>query len=284
MAIRSKLTGGLGNQMFQFAAAFTVAKRKQVDLFLDLGWLDTRNLHNGFELENVFDIYSKVNFLKKDFIFKNINIGRYLAKFDFKLKTFEEPHFHFSSEIFNISNHVYLKGYWQSELYFREYSNELKKIFIFSKNINESISSIKNEIYNSNSVSIHIRRGDYVSKKNINHYIDLKNFYLKAAKNVARQTTNPIFFIFSDDPGWVSKNFKLEYPYKIVNINNGINSFKDMYLMSLCKHNIIANSSFSWWAAWLNNNEHKMVFAPKNWFKDKSINTENLYPISWITV
>ena len=284
MAIRSKLTGGLGNQMFQFAAAFTVAKRKQVDLFLDLSWLDTRNLHNGFELENVFDIYSKVNFLKKDFIFKNINIGRYLAKFDFKLKTFEEPHFHFSSEIFNISNHVYLKGYWQSELYFREYSNELKKIFIFSKNINESISSIKNEIYNSNSISIHIRRGDYVSKKNINHYIDLKNFYLKAAKNVARQTTNPIFFIFSDDPGWVSKNFKLEYPYKIVNINNGINSFKDMYLMSLCKHNIIANSSFSWWAAWLNNNEHKMVFAPKNWFKDKSINKKNLYPISWITV
>ena len=74
MAIRSKLTGGLGNQMFQFATAFTVAKRKKVDLFLDLSWLETRNLHNGFELENVFDIYSKVNFLKKDFIFKNINI------------------------------------------------------------------------------------------------------------------------------------------------------------------------------------------------------------------
>ena len=104
---------------------------------------------------------------------------------------------------------------------------------------------------------------------------------MKAIKESSKYFDNPKFFIFTDDPLWVAKHFTLNYSYIIINGNHGTKSFFDMYLMSLCKSNIIANSSFSWWGAWLNNNNNKIIFAPKNWFKDESICTDNLIPNTW---
>ena len=281
MTIKVKLTGGLGNQMFQFASGYTLAKKKNVDLSLDLRWYRRRKLHNGFELQKVFDIYSKVSFLNKALSFSSISLKEIINKFDRSYYVFNEPHFHYSSKILEIPNHSFLKGYWQSELYFNSNALEIKKIFSFTKKLGKKNALIANEIIKSNSISIHIRRGDFLLKQNENHKIDLKEYYSKTIEKTSEYFDNPKYFIFTDDAYWASKYFKLDYSFTIVDINRGEDSFLDMYLMSLCKSNIIANSTFSWWGAWLNNNKNKIVYAPKNWFNDKAICTDNLIPKSW---
>ncbi len=282
MSIKIKLTGGLGNQMFQFATGYCIAKKKKVDLFLDLSWFKRRTIHNGFELNNVFDIFSRVNFLNNDFNFKKFKFKEFLNKIDMSYHTFNEPNFNYSPEINKLPNHCFLKGYWQSETYFKEYENEIKKIFTFNKITDEANLKMIDKISNRNSVSIHIRRGDFLLKKNKNHQTDLGNYYSNAIREVSKNNYNLKFFLFTDDPKWVSKNFDIIGDKTVVNINLGKNSFLDMHLMSLCKINIIANSSFSWWGAWLSNN--KNIFAPKNWFNDKSINIDDLIPSTWITI
>ena len=283
MSIKIKLTGGLGNQMFQFANGYSVAKKKKVDLFLDLSWFNRRTIHNGFELNNVFDIFSKVSFLNNDFSFKRFKFKEFLNKIDITYRTFNEPDFNYSPKITKLPNHCFLKGYWQSETYFKEYKNEIKKIFSFDKITDDLNLKIKDEISNNNSVSIHIRRGDFLLQRNQNHQTDLSNYYSNAIREVSKNNYNLKFFIFTDDPEWVSKNFYIKGKKTIVNINHGANSFIDMHLMSLCKINIIANSSFSWWGAWLNNYDNN-IFAPKNWFNDKSINIDDLIPTSWTVI
>ena len=281
MSIKIKLFGGLGNQMFQFATGYSVARRKNLDLYLDLTWFNRRHIHNGFELNKVFDIFKRVSFLNNDFSFRSFKLKEFLNKIDTTYQTFNEPHFNYTPDITKISDHCFLKGYWQSEKYFQEYENEIKTIFSFNKDLNQSNSKLVDEIYRNNSISLHVRRGDYLLKKNENHQTDLNSYYLDAINETSRYYNDPKFFIFSDDPEWVSKNFNIKADHINVNINHGMNSFLDMYLMSLCKTNIIANSSFSWWGAWLNNNNNKNVFAPKNWFNDKTICIKNLIPNSW---
>ena len=284
MTIRVNITGGLGNQMFQCAAGYNVARKKNVKLSLDLRRFKHRHDHNGFELQKVFNIYSKVKFLDNTLVFCLINLKEILHKIDFTYTKFNEPHFHYTNRILDVSKHTKINGYWQSELYFKDYAHEIKKIFSFSRKLNEKNSLIANEVKKSNSISIHIRRGDYLLPNNNKHNTDLKNYYLKAIESTSKLFTNPKYFIFTDDPSWVTKNFTLNYSFKIVDINHGDESFFDMYLMSLCKSNIIANSSFSWWGAWLNNSKDKVVYAPKNWFKDKKIKTDDLIPKSWILI
>jgi len=281
MTIRIKLTGGLGNQMFQFATGFAIAKKNNVRLSLDLNYINRRQLFNGFELEKVFNIYSKVSFLNKALSFQSINFKEILNKIDVTFYNFKEPHFHYTSKILNIPKHSFLDGYWQSELYFKDYSKEIKKIFNFSDKLDEQNELISNDINQSNSISIHIRRGDFLLKRNDNHYMNLKEYYLKAINESSKFFKNPKYFIFTDDPSWVTDNFVLDHSYFIVAVNQGTKSFYDMHLMSLCKSNIIANSSFSWWGAWLNSKKDKIIYAPKNWFKDKSISTDDLIPNSW---
>ena len=281
MTIRVKLTGGLGNQMFQFAAGYSIAKKNNVRLSLDLRRFNRRQDHNGFELQKVFDIYSKVDFLNNPVNFGLINFKEILNNIDITFHNFKEPHFHYTNKILDIPQHSILNGYWQSELYFEDYTQEIRKILSFSKQLDKKNSLIANEINQNNSISIHVRRGNYLLKTNINHNVDLKEYYLNAIEETSILFNNPKYFIFTDDPLWVAKNFTLNYSFTVVDINRGKDSFYDMHLMSLCKCNIIANSSFSWWGAWLNNKEDKIIYAPKNWFIDKSICTDNLIPNSW---
>ena len=281
MSIKLKLTGALGNQMFQFAAGYCAAKKRNTELNLDLSWFNRRNLHNGFELDNVFNIYSQIDFLNRPLSFKKFNLKDFFIKIDRSYETFDEPHFQYTSKITKIPEHCFLRGYWQSEKYFEEFSNEIKSIFSFNKPLNEENNKIAQSIINSRSVSIHIRGGDFLLKRNQKHQVDLKKYYSDAIKTVLKNHTNPKFFIFSDDFDWVSKNNLIESNYVFVRINQEKNSFLDMQLMSLCDVNIIANSSFSWWSAWLNNKMDKSIFAPKNWFSDPSIITDDLIPKSW---
>lgn len=284
MSIKIKLTGGLGNQMFQFANGYTIAKKKNAKLYLDLSWFNRRILHNGFELDHVFNVYSKVIFLKKNFSLKKLNLSNFLNELNFTYYKYNEPHYHYSAKINQIPNHCFLKGYWQSELYFKEYTDDIKKIFCFKNIEDQENILIKNKIINNNSVSVHIRRGDFLLERNKIHQINLKKYYSESIKKILEFNNNPFFFIFSDDPIWVSKNFIINSKHIFVKNNKGNNSYLDMKLMSLCKTNIISNSTFSWWAAWLNINENKKIYAPKNWFNDKSISTDDLIPSTWIRI
>jgi hypothetical protein len=204
-----------------------------------------------------------------------------LNNVDITFHNFKEPHYHYTNKILDIPKHSLLNGYWQSELYFKDYTQEIRKIFNFSKQLDKKNSLVANEINQNNSISIHVRRGDYLLKANHNHNVDLKEYYLTAIEKTSILFDNPKYFIFTDDPLWVAKNFTLNYSFTVVDINRGKDSFYDMHLMSLCKCNIIANSSFSWWGAWLNNKKDKIIYAPKNWFKNKSIYTDDLIPNSW---
>ena len=281
MTIRIKLTGGLGNQMFQFAAGYSIARKNNVELSLDLRRYNRRIDHNGFELQKVFDIYSKVNILNNPANFSFTNIKEFLNKIDITYSKFKEQHFHYTNEIQNIPKHSLLNGYWQSELYFKNYAQEIREIFSFFEKLDKKNLLIANDIEKNDSISIHIRRGDYLLKQNYNFNQDLREYYIKAIQESSKYFSYPKYFIFTDDPLWVTENFKIDYPFIVVDINHGTDSFYDMQLMSLCKSNIIANSSFSWWGAWLNDKEDKIIYAPKNWFKDKSICTDNLIPNSW---
>ena len=281
MTIRIKLSGGLGNQMFQFAAGYSIAKKYNVKLSLNLRRFNRRQDHNGFELQKVFNIYSKVSILNNPENFTFINFKEILSKIDITYSNFKEQYFHYTNEILDVPKHCRLNGYWQSELYFKSYAQEIREIFSFINKLDKKNLLIANDIKKNNSISIHIRRGDFLLKRNNNHNIDLKDYYLKAIDKSSKCFKNPKYFIFTDDPLWVTENFILDYSYIIVDVNYGTKSFFDMHLMSLCKSNIIANSSFSWWSAWLNNNEDKIVYAPKDWFNDKSICTDHLIPNSW---
>jgi hypothetical protein len=137
-----------------------------------------------------------------------------------------------------------------------------------------------------NSVSIHIRRGDYVTNKRHSKVFSpcSHDYYSRAAKLIADQQPNPHYFVFSDDIGWAKANLEFEYPTTFVDVNDEAHSHEDMRLMSLCNHNIIANSSFSWWGAWLNVNPEKVVIAPQKWFSDYKCNTQDMIPENWIKI
>ena len=158
------------------------------------------------------------------------------------------------------------------------------KDFTFQSPFSEKSRLISEEIKQLNSVSIHVRRTDYISNIPANNYHGTCNetYYIEAMKIIGKKISNPHFYIFSDEPEWFKANIKTNFQVTFVEHNKNEKSFEDMYLMSLCKHNIIANSSFSWWGAWLNSNENKQVIAPANWFQDKTKNTKDLLPETWI--
>lgn len=145
---------------------------------------------------------------------------------------------------------------------------------------------VAQNILSVNAVSLHVRRGDYVSNLTINqfHGTCSLEYYNQAIAQIAKKVETPHFFVFSDDPEWVKSNLKIDYSITIVDHNNADKNYEDIRLMSLCKHHIIANSSFSWWGAWLCRNPNKIVIAPLKWFNDKSINTTDLIPDGWIKI
>jgi hypothetical protein len=174
---------------------------------------------------------------------------------------------------------TYLHGYWQSEKYFADIEAQLRQDFAFpaltGRNV-EFASELESEL----SISLHVRRGDYLNLAA--HTVCSQEYYQAAVKEMIRKVSgDPRIYVFSDDPEWARQNLKFSVPTQVVDHNSGAADFEDMRLMSLCKHNIIANSSFSWWAAWLNANADKNVIAPKAWFGDPKLNNPDITPDSW---
>lgn len=258
-----RLTGGIGNQMFQYAygRSLSIARNKGFNYFFVHYSGDT---NRNFQL-NVFNITGHKT---------NSFIPGLIVKLVYALK---------------IKQHVVQYGYWQSEKYFKKNENTIRKDFTFKNKPTGNNLKLLKKIKSLDSVSIHVRRGDYANDKKTNkfHGILSAKYYKKAIEVISGKVKNPVYFIFSDDIEWCKDNFRYLDKVFFVEGNIGNKDYEDMRLMSNCKHNIIANSSFSWWGAWLNVNPDKIVIAPKKWFLDKKAQEEigkEIVPKTWITI
>lgn len=290
--IISRISGGLGNQMFQYAAGLALARHHGVPHKCDLGWFEDSFLHQGFELERVFgldirqatcaDFRSVLGW--QGSIWCRRTLGRQFLRPLRPRAWATEPHFHFWPAFRHLPESAYLEGYWQSQNYFQPFASIVRETFTFAAKFSRLNAELASVIGAVDSVSLHVRRGDYVKNPIISavHGVCPPSYYEEAIRVVARGISNPHFFVFSDDMDWVSNHLAIDYPVTCVDHNRGEESYNDMRLMSMCKHNIIANSSFSWWGAWLNSNPEKIVIAPERWFASYPADTSDLIPKGWV--
>jgi hypothetical protein len=281
-----RIIGGLGNQMFQYAL-FRSLKENGKDVKMDISEFETYGRHNGYELSKVFAIEENIasNHEVELLADKNEDFMSKVRRkiFGIKKTHYFQEEFKYIPEVFNLDN-VYLDGYWQSEKYFGENKDIIRNNFNFRNNLDDKNKEMVEKIINTNAVSIHVRRGDYVSNpeaSKLHGGITTLDYYKKSIEAINAKVENPVFFVFSDDINWVKQNMSITNSYYI-DWNKGKDSYKDMQLMSYCKHNIIANSSFSWWGAWLNNNPSKIVITPNKWFNNKS--AEDVVPHNWVKI
>ena len=224
----------------------------------DISLYNLSGIQNSYELSNVFNLPKAETNHSGLYLFWL----RFLIHFKPKLLVYND-NYCFDESVFRCTQ-KYILGYFQSSMYFEEYNKDIIDLFQF-KSISSINSSISNKIQKCNSVSIHIRRGDYLGLK---RYANICNeeYYKNAISYILTNVDNPHFYVFSNDSKWSSvfiEQFGIDYT--IIKHNEGDDSYQDMYLMSKCKHNIIANSSFSWWGAYLNQNNGAIIIAPKKW-------------------
>lgn len=286
----SNILGGLGNQMFQYAVGRSISLRNRQKLKLDISSFKEYKLRKySLACYNIqAEIASEKEILRyKEGSFYLINkvvqkiVKRKLWDNSYYLK---EKYYHFDPSVLNLKGNVYLFGYWQSEKYFLDIKEIILDDFVLKKPISFLTKDYLNKILNTCATSIHIRRGDYVNNPITNKYHGTCsiNYYKKAINIILKNNPETVFYIFSDDLQWAKDNFGFIQNTVYVELNDPSLDYEEMYLISQCKNNIIANSSFSWWGAWLNQNPDKIVIAPKTWFKDDSININDLIPANWI--
>jgi hypothetical protein len=289
-----RLRGGLGNQLFQFAAAYSLARHHNTELKSDL-YTYTKHPFRKYELHH-FNIHLPEASRDEVHQFTGSNfVERYLNKksnYFYCPKVFAQPHYHFYDDFFSLPVPIYLSGYWQSEKYFAHVAEQVRKMVTASVKLDARNEDLVSTIRSSQSISMHIRRTDY-SPGSFFQPMPL-DYYRKALKFMSEKISNPHYFIFSDDIGWSRQQLGDLRNATFVDHNKGDDSFKDLLVMSACRHQIIANSTFSWWAAWLNDFQDKTVIAPQTWFHNTWVtkkepvypvrfyNTKDLIPASWI--
>jgi hypothetical protein len=277
------IRGGLGNQMFGYAFALMLQKKHPFSIVL-VDPLEAWFAHNGYELpklfpsvhEHIYGYYRKIRKLHTQYFTKRL----------FHL-TVEEEQWggsFYSAHIENSSAFQVYDGYWQTEKYFKPIERKLRLHFEFDiKLLNDNSITLLKEIQQHNAVSVHIRRCDYLESSVNKYYGNICNidYYNKAISYLLQRQKDVFFYFFSDDPDWVKQNFVI-HNSMIISFNSKENSWQDMCLMSYCKHNIIANSTFSWWGAWLNTNKDKIVIAPNKWTNSQP--QKDIVPVNWIRI
>ena len=277
----------MANQLFQYAAGYALSMHNNVPLKLDLSYYNskTNDTQREFELDKFGITYEIASRYEIDNLF-NFNYLSYAIN---KLMPFSRKKFYgekilgYNKNFFNLSNNVYLRGYFQSELYFQNFKNDILKIYQINQDKISTILPMANDLSKTNSIAVHVRLGDYL---NANHNEVMADFDINYYKNSISYFNNNIqgakFYVFSDQIDLAKK--LLNFDFESVFIDNKIskNSLEDFYLMQCCQHQIIANSTFSWWAAYLNKNIAKKVIAPKNWYKKEYGIPVDLYPTKWI--
>jgi hypothetical protein len=292
----SRIVGGLGNQMFQYALGKQLSLSRAAELMLDLSVyahpdrngpedtirdyrLDDLNIQAGTVLDgdlkritrltqgNIHRICYHIPGLKWTWVSEG-GVTRGLDDFA------------------QIAGNLYLDGWWQSERYFRSIREVLLKEFTPRIPFQIESQRVLSQIESCTAVSIHVRRGDYVHNPitNAYHGVCSMDYYQAAIRIIDAQVQSPHFFVFSDDLSWVRENLPISHPVEYVSIQEPDLDVKEMALMSHCKHHIIANSSFSWWGAWLNARPDKIVIGPKKWFAQDRDESDWRTPSGWLRV
>jgi hypothetical protein len=292
MTISSYLQGGLGNQMFQYAIARALSMHYKTDLALDYSWFN--DLEKGvtprkLELpllnidQALFEDGGKLT-TKKKFRFAIQQYLPYGPIIQRQINAYD-----FNQEIFNLKNisrkDLYLFGYWQSYRYFSHIRSLLQLEFTAREKLPPAYKKYESEILTSESVMVHVRRGDYVHSPSASHFhgaLDL-DYYQTAFKHLLSSHPNAHFFIFSDDLDWAKSALPQDLSMTYIeNLSPDNSTVHELGLMTSCKHHVIANSSFSWWGAWLRKSITGNIYAPNRWINDRSLDLSNLIPEDWI--
>lgn len=287
----TRLIGGLGNQMFQYAAGRAVAERHGVPLLLDVSGFKDYDLRR-YEL-NVFAIFAGI--AGEEQLTAIIRPPQQQGLWGGLKKrligalsqsVLQEASFTYDARIEAARPPLFLDGYWQSEKYFAHLAPAMRREFTLKSGLDQANIEMLRQIKGAGSgaVSLHIRRGDYVNNPHTAQYhgVCSLDYYRAAVQRMSQRVASPHFFVFSDDHAWVQTNLDLPHATTLVQVNDAEHGMFDMELMKSCGHHIIANSSFSWWGAWLNPSPDKVVIAPLQWFREPSNDTRDLLPPAWI--
>lgn len=269
-----KLNGGLGNQMFQFAL-YQAFKEKGVSVKLD------RSKYSCFDEKRKCILDYPCFNLDYELCTRNevrqyiVGTGMFARIFikifgDRKTHYFEKMEYEYDSNVLQLQD-GYLDGFWQTWKYMEGIQDGVNRNFTFVGQLPSKAVEYERKIEQANSVAVHVRRGDYIKLKNIYGNICTESYYKKAIDKIAQLVDRPVFFFFSDDMEWTKATFDLKDNYVFVDGRGLWQDYDDMRLMSECKHQIIANSSFSWWAAWLNQNKDKKIVCPTQWVQSKIV-------------
>jgi len=273
----SQIVGGLGNQLFQYAFARRLSLYLDQDLFLDLDFFEDYHVPDVFRLDK-FNLSYQLADNNDVSRLKRIAVNGIRGKIYRRKKKknlYQNIHNHYDQKWFynnslsqlDKKKDIYLSGYFANPYFFYEIEDLIVKEFTLKNALNLTNKKMKEQIESTNSVSLHIRRGDYV---NNSLFANIPLSYYEEGISIFKEKyVNPVFFIFSDDLQWAMENLKINSDMVFVDINDRKTDFMELNLMSSCKNNIIANSTFSWWGAYLNQNKDKTVIAPKVWYKQK---------------
>lgn len=285
--IATHLFGGLGNQLFQFATGLALAARRGVELRLDERYFDVPRsgdfIMNHFGHDIPYIDRKRLPAMRHDGLFRYVRDK--IQGTNWKL--YKEHTLGFDPAVMDLPDGTYLKGYWQSEKYFRDHADLVRKHLPISTPPSPPNATMMKAQDKTFPVSLHIRRGDYITnaKFNSTHGTCDLDYYERAVSHIAENCNEDItIFAFSDEPDWVEENLKLPFDIKVTRDNEGLKCYEDIRLMSRCRHHIVANSSFSWWGAWLNADPDKIVVAPKQWFADPNMQDHDLVPEDWVTL
>ena len=274
-----KLSGGIGNQLFQYVNAIAVNKKLKQKLYFDISSFKNVNDHCGYQL----DKYGIDVPILPDFICELSHFSNRIMNKVFKRNAsyyWLQKNFNFEGYKYK-GNVIHLDGTFQSELFFSNAFKEVEQVLNLP--LDNFCEAVRLDIINCNSVSIHVRRGDYINNKVVSEIIGAcsLDYYQSAINLMEEKFKNVKFFIFTDDVNWAKKNLKFESDYRYVDFNSGERSHYDIALMRCCKNNIISNSSFSWMGAWKANKDNTVI-CPYPWFNDISINTNDICPEEWV--
>lgn len=285
-----RLNGGLGNQLFQYAAARALAIKYQTSLVLDQGDLFVRHktiTERSYELYHFYlaDKDGGNIYCKKSAALVVIRLLDIIKNLAMKLPDFyyKETSLDFQPIPWRENKILILQGYFQSHKYFEVYRRQLLEELSINQKISGENEAFLALIKQTNSVSLHVRRGDYISNPSAAnfHGACAMEYYHQAIKLLESRYESLSYFIFSDDISWCREKFSFLENKNFVDCNSSLNAHLDLHLMRNCKYHIIANSSFSWWGAWLANYGCGTVLYPKQWFANEPVNYESRFPQEW---
>lgn len=283
--IVSRLIGGLGNQMFQYAAGRALALRRGVPFRIDRRAFADYQTH-AFGLDCFRAELSDAPADQLPGAVKESRINRLLRPLlRTPMRVYAEKAFTFDPEVLSLPDGTYLDGYWQTEQYFADQADAVRADFTVRHAPSAENARWLERIAASNSISLHVRRGDYVTNPSaaaVHGTCDL-DYYRRAVEHVRQASgADPVVFVFSDDPDWVAANLQLPYAMHLVRDNDASTNYEDLRLMTACRHHVIANSSFSWWGAWLDPRPDAITVAPQRWFAAGTPDARDLVPQRWV--